>query len=394
MGSKFWFLTLVLSAGALRSDACGMFAGRGFQDLTALPVSIREEETLIVWDAAAQRQDFIRKVTFNAAVPQFGLLVPVPGRPEVAEASPKLFDELRGEMEDQRPQRTEYIWWPQPQNFGQADGAVGGGGGPPGSKGSRGGVHVIEEAQIGLFKAQVLTSTDAASLQAWLEEQGFSMGPGASAYLAHYTGGDWHWVALSYSGPGPGEGAQDGTIENIASQTFRLSFATPEAFYPYREPQLPEGMPPPPVTDPSPRTLRLYVLSSEPVTGRVREASGQESVWPRRAYGPNEGALFRAPLRHRAKSLAPLLPALPTTPTLSAFTESLYPGLVDQPEFSRRPDGDLYLRFDAALGELLLEEEVTTVDLSSWVILALLASVLGVVGWGGWHLVARLRRKT
>jgi hypothetical protein len=43
---------------------------------------------------------------------------------------------------------------------------------------------------------------------------------------------------------------------------------------------------------------------------------------------------------------------------------------------------------------LLLEEEVTTVDLSSWVILALLASVLGVVGWGGWHLVARLRRKT
>jgi hypothetical protein len=395
MGSKLRALILCLAvAPALRSDACGLFAGRGFSDLTSLPVSIREEETLIVWDADRKRQDFIRKVAFNASVPQFGLLVPVPSRPEVAEADTSLFDELRGEMEDQRPRRTEYIWWPRRHDFDGALGSAGGGMAPPGSR-SKGGVQVVEEVQVGLFKAQVLTASDAGELQTWLEAQGFSMGAGASEYLTHYTGGSWHWVALSYVSEASGSASPEGPRQDVASQTFRLSFDTPEAFYPYREPKRPELSSDAPldISEAAPRTLRLYVLAAEKVSARTRGQAGEEAEWPRpEASSSYQETIFRAPLRKRSEKLAQLVPSLPANAQLSAFVETLYPALKDT-GFSSRPDADLFLRFDASLQEKLLEERVTVVDLSAYVIIVLELMIVGLVGWGLWRLIARRRRK-
>src|SRR4051812_38730839 len=57
-------------------------------------VRIADESVLIVWDAEAKTQHFIRRATFDTETPDFGFLVPTPTRPEVKEAPQEVFTAL------------------------------------------------------------------------------------------------------------------------------------------------------------------------------------------------------------------------------------------------------------------------------------------------------------
>jgi hypothetical protein len=57
-------------------------------------IAIVEESAVIVWDAAAQTEHFIRRATFHDKGRDFGFLVPTPGVPALAEVGDEIFDKL------------------------------------------------------------------------------------------------------------------------------------------------------------------------------------------------------------------------------------------------------------------------------------------------------------
>jgi hypothetical protein len=368
LSKKILFIAVFFSASVY---ACGLFVGRGFEDLRSLPVNISEEETLIVWSESQKRQDFIRKVIFNASVPEFGLLVPVPTRPEVAEASDSIFEVLRDEMEKQRPHRREWIFPWTKQNLDDGFGAMGGGmsRGKGGAPVVPGGIQVVEELQVGLFKTQVITATNTKALDEWLQKEGFSLGTESQKYLQHYVGGTWHWVVFSYKGKSP----QDSQSHNIQieSQTFRLSFDSERAFYPYREPQ--HAAPPSQYV----RTLRLYVLSEKELEGQVEADSISE--WP-----PMQDhfsyLLFRAALKFNTHQISQKISSFASQKFLSAFHETLYPQNVNH-SYARRLDGDLFFKNSEKSKRVLLPEKVSTIDTRPYLalLLLLLAALMGAM---------------
>ena len=58
------------------------------------PVSIVEEDAIIVWDAAKKVEHFIRRASFRTESKDFGFLVPTPTAPKLSEVDDDVFDRL------------------------------------------------------------------------------------------------------------------------------------------------------------------------------------------------------------------------------------------------------------------------------------------------------------
>ena len=69
-------------------------------------VTIETEQALIVWDAAASREHFVRRARFASTAADFGFLVPTPGVPELAEAPDAVFDRLHEAIQPEVVHRT------------------------------------------------------------------------------------------------------------------------------------------------------------------------------------------------------------------------------------------------------------------------------------------------
>src|SRR5437016_3719837 len=77
---------------ALLAAACLSFRAPAVRACAPAPppgvrVEIADESAIIVWDAAAKTQHFIRRASFATAAHDFGFLVPTPAQPTLAEAS-------------------------------------------------------------------------------------------------------------------------------------------------------------------------------------------------------------------------------------------------------------------------------------------------------------------
>src|SRR3569832_177044 len=81
-------LFLSLATFSPPAGACATAYPRG------APVEVAEESALIVWDAAAHREHFIRRAAFRAEAKDFGFLVPTPDKPELVEVSAGVFSSL------------------------------------------------------------------------------------------------------------------------------------------------------------------------------------------------------------------------------------------------------------------------------------------------------------
>jgi hypothetical protein len=71
-------------------------------------VGILDEQALIVWDAEARQQHFVRRARFDADAPSFGFLVPTPTRPMLAEAPDAIFDALDRAVQPEIVTRTKW----------------------------------------------------------------------------------------------------------------------------------------------------------------------------------------------------------------------------------------------------------------------------------------------
>ena len=216
-------LSVALSAGAFseKALACAIFLSARAAPLPTLA----HEQVLIIYEG--EREHVIREVTFGRADRPLGFVVPTPSRPEVAAVADPPFDALA----------EGFAFTPRPQA------RMGAGRGTDG-------LTVLEVSRVGSFEAFVLEAHDAAALSSWLVTQRLVDDPASAAWVSGYVDLGFLFVAMRYE-PRPGQAG-----DKKPAETIRISFSTPRAYYPYREPER-EGS--------SERLLDLWVVASEPL---------------------------------------------------------------------------------------------------------------------------------
>jgi hypothetical protein len=230
-------------------------------------VAIADESAIIIWDEPSQTEHFIRRASFTTEAKDFGFLVPTPTQPSLAEASDEAFTELAKitapkVVKQQRP---------------ASGGCLGCPGAAPGNKVDQAlpGVAVVDSGRVSGFVYTVLEATDADELSKWLDKHQYDFSPALKEWAKHYIDAKWLITAFKV------DKGSDG--KTIATKAVRMTFKTPQPYFPYREPETkppepdqaisPKLTPPPSPT----RLLRIFFLSS----GRVKGALGKDGeAWP------------------------------------------------------------------------------------------------------------------
>lgn len=246
------FVAAVVALGAWGpwhdARACGLFGIRGVPRLEV-------EQTLIVFDPQAGREHFVREVRFAGADDSFAFVVPVPSVPEVASVSASPFEQLRTSWNFEEVDEPAVSAFTPESVWGGGWGGIGLGSlglsGMGFGRGS-GGVSVLARERVGSFTAAVLQATDAGALGRWLKDNRFSSTRSSETWLERYTRLGFTFVAFRYEKPAAGAPGE------MKSETVRISFATPQPYYPYSEPDLD------PSQEKASRLLRVWLISPSP----------------------------------------------------------------------------------------------------------------------------------
>jgi hypothetical protein len=284
-----WLIAAVIAA-ARPSGACAPAWG-GDQ-----AVQIAGEEALIVWDAARGIEHFVRTATFQGGPRSFGFLVPVPALPEISAADEQIFEQMERFWESSRPEEVHTRFEGLTSFFMRSKSAA------PVSGAA--GVTVLSATRVAGMDAVVLEAASTKALRDWLTAREFDFRPELESWVEPYVAERFKIVAFKY--------ARDTSDQRIGARAVRLSFRTPEPFFPYREPRDAERL--------VPALFRLYVIAHTSVEGLLGEA---RSPWT-------------AQVRYSG----------PFTPEPPAFARIASPWITMFEEVAqKRPvAGDLYLR--------------------------------------------------
>jgi hypothetical protein len=223
---------LVGAAVALGSDAeaCAV--------ASVDPVAMAAEEALVVWDAEARVEHFVRRASFETGAKDFGFLVPTPGKPELAEADGGVFGRLAQAIAPEVVRERRWLHagcWSGMMFLGAKS--------APGVEAAVAPVEVLETKRVAGFDAAVLRADDAGALRGWLEANGYPSRAALVAWLEPYVAQRWTVTAFKVA---RAEGAP------AATGTVRMSFATERPIFPYREPGDAAAQ--------GGRSMRLYVV--------------------------------------------------------------------------------------------------------------------------------------
>ncbi len=221
-------------------SACGVFVRKLAPEERP---TLSREKVIIVHDAEAGVEHFVREVVFDKAADPLGFVVPTPSRPTVHAMKKTPFTALRN----------AFPFRPAPRGIG-ARGAGYGSGSGAGMGGM--GVQVLEVEQVGSFKAFVLAATDESALASWLRDNAFDSPPEAASWLKHYVELGFYYVALRYDPP---KRDREKERSRLDAETLRITFDAPLPYYPYLEPRSPQR----PGDDP--RLLEVWYVGSEPM---------------------------------------------------------------------------------------------------------------------------------
>lgn len=287
LGMVALVFTSPLTPGVGDAQACGVFVSARDERGARRQPSLAAEKVLIVHDAVAGTEHFIREVAFRDAPEPFGFVVPTPGRPEVAAFGGGLFETLRAGFPFAKFELGL-----------AATGVIGSGSGY--GRGS-GGVEVLETTRVGSFTAFVLAADDPDALAQWLVANNLAQTPESGAWLRRYVAARFFFVALRYEPPRAGAGAET----TVRAETIRVSFPTPVPYYPYLEPARPPG-----ATAGEPRSMELWLVTRDPVTPvALRDRDGRRT-WVRPLREGERYVATGARLREEVHpDILPLLPA-------------------------------------------------------------------------------------
>lgn len=237
------------------AEACGAFFAKASAPIDRRP-SLSVERVLIVHDAEKQVEHFIREIVFRGQSEMFGFVVPVPSRPEVFKVAESPFNRLEN----------DYPFRP-PSKGGSNEGSRGVPGGAVGGGAPK--VAILDIKKVGSFTAFVLAANDADALAKWLKDNGLSSSPENDAWLKDYVERKFFYVAFRYE---PSKDQKDNGQPR--AETVRITFPTPLAYYPYREPRHESSSPE--------RDVALWMATNERVepVALLEEARGTKWVKP------------------------------------------------------------------------------------------------------------------
>ena len=266
---------LALAALARPAQACAPAPPPG------VTVQIADETAIIAWDAAAHREDFIRRASFRASGKDFGFLVPTPGKPELAEVPDEVFARLDSATSPEVIHQVK-MGGVEPTLFCASlfllnrKAAVSGAAAP---------VQVIETRRVAGYDAVVLEADSPDALADWLKAHGYAERAELSAWLAPYVAAKWKItafkiapVSLSVSpAHPPAPSAGDGS--SVGTSAVRMSFTADRPFFPYREPSDQREAAQAAHAD---RLLRIFFFGTDRVEGTIGGAGAPGAKWPGR----------------------------------------------------------------------------------------------------------------
>ena len=266
-------LALAMAAFARPAPACAPAPPPGVR------VDIAEESAIIVWDAKASREHFIRRASFRTTGKDFGFLVPTPDKPELAEVPDRVFDQLEAATAPEVIRQTQVGGF-EPTLLCGALFLMRSAEQVPASAVAP--VRVLGEQRVAGYDAVVLEADSAGALAGWLKEHGYAERPELAAWLAPYVAAKWKLTAFKIASGKEGEA--------VATSAVRMSFATARPFFPYREPSdQRENLPA--SASLRPRLLRVFFIGTERVDGAIGEAG---APWPGRAIWSDHFDVERA----------------------------------------------------------------------------------------------------
>jgi hypothetical protein len=235
------------------------------------PVANADQTVIIIWDAAAKTQHFIRKASFKSEGDDFGFLVPSPTRPELSESGNEAFPYLQKitEPEVQKKKASSGI------GCGLACG-------DDKSKGSRNdkdkaqgnSVRVLEEKLVAGFNAVVLEADSTDDLVTWLTKREYTFSPEVRAWVKPYVEAGWKITALKV--------AQDHKAgKDVSAASLRMTFKTDRPLFPYREPDIKSAAE---LLNLKNRLLRIYFLADARYQGNLTE----DTQWTGRVAWANK----------------------------------------------------------------------------------------------------------
>ncbi|QNO38557.1 DUF2330 domain-containing protein [Protaetiibacter sp. SSC-01] len=228
-------LTAVGLASPAAACACGAPTPPG-----GISVSVGEERAIVTFDGAVERIDLVLDMLADGA--DTGLVIPTPTPATVSLGERSLFEAL----ERQTAPRVEYVedWW-----GGMGDGSAGGA------------PEVLSEVDLGPISAVTLAASDAAGLQAWLDQNGYGIDPAVQALFADYIARGWSFAAFKLTGEEPLDGALD---------PVRLEFPATDVVYPLLLSQAAQ----------TPQTVRLYLFGDDGMQATFPDGTvAGEVVW-------------------------------------------------------------------------------------------------------------------
>lgn len=239
-------LLVILAFRASTAYACGC----GIYIPQDGDAQVAQERSLLRWDG--QREHIVMSLGVLGGSKQAAIILPVPSQADVTLADAKIFDELQ---EMTKPiERTETEWVFLPDIDGGARAPSGGApGAPP--------VTVLSRQNLGPFDVANLQATDAAALEAWLDENGFQLDPRTTEILAPNIEKNWTFVAVRVQ-PEVASAQLKGDLAPLD-----IAFDTVELLYPMRSTALADNL----------QTVVLYVLADHRVEKNTSFGSSRVS---------------------------------------------------------------------------------------------------------------------
>lgn len=237
-------------------------------------IEVASESAVIVWDEAKKREHFIRGATFAGSAKEAAFLVPTPTVPELAAVTNEPFTAIAKRAEPAHKTVTDWgvtmlplcLLFTLTRSSSKASALAG--------------VEVVANQRVGDYDATVLRGTSAEAITKWLDENKYPARPALQRWLAPYVERGFYFTAFRLAET-PREGG-------LAATTVRISFDTPQPFYPYREPD-----------DATPhygRLLRLAFIGTGKPTPKVGEAPWIEPAFSNE-LGPTVPLPFAPPER-------------------------------------------------------------------------------------------------
>ncbi len=271
------------------------------------PVSIVDEDAIIVWESKKKTQHFIRRANFRTRSANFGFLVPTPSVPKLSEVADGVFNDLSQAILPKVREVSggiEFMSYFMPSAKSETTAGM-----MKKSEEKKDAVRVLDKAKVGGFNAVVLEADDPVALEKWLQDNGYPSTPEISGWLGPYLADKWKITAFKIE-----TDAQTG--QAVAStQAVKMSFAAERPFFPYREPEAKE---PAAKDEGGRRVLRVFFLSDERMAGKLGSLPWHaKTVWADRVDDTLKSEL--------PKSLTIPGEDLPQTLWLTAFEDTASP---------------------------------------------------------------------